>query len=176
MNNEEVIQLLQKRRHDDLNELQLIKAYFTMEKYEQLNVKLDDSIQKIMLEQKLFSLSVPKFSLFIMQFNYKHSNARLTYDIHIDYTNLSHVDVQLHSIGHIISTYLSELVDYKTLYLLNILFNETSCKQNVNVSFDIQNLANNQVNDLQTLIEQHEMQFPIKYDLKDNSMVINIII
>lgn len=175
MNNEQVIQLLQKRRHDDLNELQLIHAYIGMNKYEQLQLKMKSIIESISLEQQLFNLNIPQFTLFIVQFNYKHSHARLVYNIHIKKMNLLHVDNMLHSIGQHISTYVNNQTEETTLYEINVTFKE-KCARHILIVFEINNLTEDEQAELKILINEIGQKNLLHYFQTDVGMKIELTI
>lgn len=175
MDNQQIIQLLQKRRHNDLNELQLIKAYGEMGKLEQLKVKLAEVSEKIMLEQRLFNLSIPKFTMFIIQFNHKFSHARLTYDIHIDQASLAHVEDKLLLVINIIATFIKSLQSELTLYYIHIKFNEINCQKKAKISFQVKNLTTEKSNELKSLISQ-KMQEAVIEQNRTDELTIQIIV
>lgn len=173
MNNEQVIQLLQKRRHDDLNEWQLIHAYIGMNKYEQLQLKMKNIIESISLEKQLFNLNIPQFALFIIRFNYEHSHARLAYNIHIKQMNLLHVDNMLHSIGQVISTYVNSLTNEATLYEVNVIFKE-KCARHILIAFELNNLTEDEQTELKILINKIGRKNLLHYFQTDVGMKIEL--
>lgn len=169
MNNKEIIHLLQRRRHDELNELQMIKVYVEMNRYEQLSLKLSEISEAIKLEYRMFSLNIPQFSLFIIQYNYKHSNSRLTYDIHIKDENLSHVDEDLYLIGQFIETYINNLTCESQLFEFKISFTTNSANHIV-VSFKVINMSKEQRNQLQLLLLESDF-FINSYQMESGILI-----
>src|SRR5690625_1952293 len=80
--NDEVISLLQHYRHDLMNQVQVIKGYLSMKKYNQVNNKLNEMIEEFERDRKLMGLNVSSFALWLIRFNSLHNNIRVTYNIH----------------------------------------------------------------------------------------------
>lgn len=174
MNNEQIIQLLQRRRHDDLNEMQLLKAYFEMEKYDKFKKKLTEMVETVFLEQKLFNLHAPQFSLLITQYNYKYRNSNVTYNIHIDQADLSHVDHDLYLIGNSIAKYVNRLSSDSTLYKLNILIDREKCTKTVRVSFKINEMTVIHMNDLKCLFNKYNSHLDVTIESTEEGIIIQI--
>lgn len=173
MNNEKIIQLLRRRRHDDLNELQLIKAFIEMNRYEQLKEKFDEFIEKILLEQRLFNLNIPQFSLFLLQFNHDHCNIKLTYHIPMMQIDLSRIDDDLYLIGNTISSFMKQFLCQWTEYELNILFsNVQNGKDELKISFEISSLTNKERSKLRAIIDEKLNHLIMTCDVADNNFII----
>ena len=82
MRNEDVIELLQYYRHDLMNQVQIMKGYLSMKKYDQVSHKLDELVEGFTGERKLMNLNTPEFNLWIIRFNMWHENIRISYNIH----------------------------------------------------------------------------------------------
>ena len=82
--NEDVIELLQHYRHDLMNQVQIMKGYLSMKKYDQVSHKLDELVEGFTEERKLMNLNTPEFNLWIIRFNMWHKNIRLSYNIYTD--------------------------------------------------------------------------------------------
>src|SRR5690625_3648810 len=80
--NEDVIELLQYYRHDLMNQVQIMKGYLSMKKYDQVSHKLDELVEGFTGERKLMNLNTPEFNLWIIRFNMWHENIRISYNIH----------------------------------------------------------------------------------------------
>lgn len=80
--NDEVISLLQHYRHDLMNQVQVIKGYLSMKKYNQVDNKLNEMIDEFEQERKLMGLNASSFVLWLIRFNSLHRNIRVTYNIH----------------------------------------------------------------------------------------------
>src|SRR5699024_11677237 len=72
------------RRSSDLlmNQVQVIKGYLSMKKYNQVDNKLNEMIDEFEQERKLMGLNASSFVLWLIRFNSLHRNIRVTYNIH----------------------------------------------------------------------------------------------
>lgn len=116
MEESDVIQLLRYYRHDIMNQLQLIHGYISMDKLEMVKEKMQTYNVYLNEEQKLMNLNVPSFTLWLLFFNAKHANMRITYEIKIGEFQLTDVDVilteQHEKLFHYLHEYLPEAEYY----------------------------------------------------------------
>ncbi|MFD1018896.1 Spo0B domain-containing protein [Thalassobacillus hwangdonensis] len=91
----EVIQLLRHKRHDWMNQLQLIQGYTTMGKTEKVHATIQKTIETSQEEQKLMNLNVPYLTLWLLSFNWSHENHRLEFKIDMESQDLSYKDLTL---------------------------------------------------------------------------------
>jgi stage 0 sporulation protein B (sporulation initiation phosphotransferase) len=87
-----MMELLRMYRHDVMNDLQVVQGYASMGKVDKVQTKLAEWMEHLNEERKLMSLNIPKFALWLIQFNSVHANIRLSYDIHMENGNLHILD------------------------------------------------------------------------------------
>ncbi|MGM8364704.1 Spo0B domain-containing protein [Virgibacillus sp. W0181] len=95
MNEKKFMQFLQNYRHDILNELQIVHGYASMGNLEKVENKVSQMIASFHNERKLISLHAPKLALWVIEFNHRHENIRITYDMHTENINLEQIDDSL---------------------------------------------------------------------------------
>lgn len=95
MNEQELLCILQKYRHDVVNHIQLIHGYLSMDRPDRAKEKLDEWIQLCEQERRLASLSAPGFALWVIRFDSLYNRLRLEYHIHISNKNLSAHDYEI---------------------------------------------------------------------------------
>src|SRR5690625_252128 len=78
----DVIDILQRYRHDILNHLQIISGYAEMNRLDDVKRNLNEWSSQLDIERKLFRLKAPKFIMFLLQFAQSYKNLRLAYSIH----------------------------------------------------------------------------------------------
>lgn len=86
MKKEEIVTLLQHRRHDLVNDVQVIHGYARMEMFDKVEEKLNDFLKSTERERKLHMLQAPSFILWVETLRMKHQNFNITYDIGDDVT------------------------------------------------------------------------------------------
>lgn len=80
----EIVKLLQHRRHDLVNDVQVMHGYASMEMFDKVEEKLNEFLISTEHERKLHMLQAPSFILWVETFCMKHQNFNLTYEIHDD--------------------------------------------------------------------------------------------
>jgi|GEM_PF-1171442 len=95
MNEQELLLILQKYRHDVVNHIQLIHGYLTMDRPDRAKEKLDDWIELCEQERRLSSLRAPGFALWVIRFDSLYNRLRLEYHIHIGNMDLSAHDYEI---------------------------------------------------------------------------------
>ncbi|WP_188453517.1 Spo0B domain-containing protein [Virgibacillus oceani] len=95
MREKDIIDVLRLYRHDLMNDLQIIQGYLTMGKMDKVHDKITSCMAHFDKERKLMSLNIPKFALWLIQFNSLHATFRFTYDICIENKNLNEIDTIL---------------------------------------------------------------------------------
>lgn len=92
-----VIRLLQYRRHELMNQLQIIQGYIQINKLELAIDKIGEIVESYEQERRLFHLDIPKFTWWLFTFTLDKNWFPLTYEIlnfsqtieHLDHTILS---------------------------------------------------------------------------------------
>ncbi|MEC5422051.1 Spo0B domain-containing protein [Virgibacillus sp. C22-A2] len=125
MNEKEVVRVLQHYRHDLMNKMQIIQGYLSMGKVEIVETKVTDFLEYFNEERKLLSLNAPKFILWVIQFNNKYENFRLTYKIHTGNKKLQAIDNLLVEQFNMILVCLTKICDKTRLFELNLQISET---------------------------------------------------
>ncbi|HLR14610.1 MAG TPA: Spo0B domain-containing protein [Bacillota bacterium] len=82
MNAEEIVELLQYRRHDLVNDMQIIHGYVSMDMLDRAQEKVEEFLRKTEQERKLYMLKAPLFTICIEKFRMHQEIFTLTYDIH----------------------------------------------------------------------------------------------
>ncbi|WLV23676.1 Spo0B domain-containing protein [Aciduricibacillus chroicocephali] len=100
MNEREVMQILQKYRHDVLNQIQLLHGYLSMNRPERARELLDDWIELCDQDRRLSSLSIPQFTLWTARFDSLYSRLRMYHKINTTGIKLTHHDEELHRISN----------------------------------------------------------------------------
>lgn len=99
MNAEEIVELLQHRRHDLVNEMQVIHGYVSMNMLDKAQGKIDEFFGKTEQERKLYMLQAPSFTVCMERFRMYKEIFTLTYDIH-GMIDLHHYDEWLTKISN----------------------------------------------------------------------------
>lgn len=81
MEKEKVVQLLQHRRHDLANDIQVIHGYASMNMIDKVQEKLDDFIRATENERKLHMVAAPSFILWIELFQVHYTYFSLSYEV-----------------------------------------------------------------------------------------------
>lgn len=81
MKKEEIVQLLQYRRHDLVNDIQVIHGYASMNMIDKVQEKLEDFIRATENERKLHMVAAPSLILWIELFQIHYDHFTLTYDV-----------------------------------------------------------------------------------------------
>ncbi|WP_343752656.1 Spo0B domain-containing protein [Lentibacillus halophilus] len=124
MEEQDVIQLLRRYRHDVLNQLQVVDGYLSMEKLEKARAKLKDYTQQLQEESKLVNLNAPFFALYVFQWDTFHPNFRLTYSIHTKNRDLQYMDSLLVKWCNAIMHSAESKADVSKLYDIHVLIDD----------------------------------------------------
>lgn len=76
--------ILQRYRHDILNELQLVSGYLQLGNAKKAEELLQNFFEHMQEERKLTQLQIPAFSLWLIEFNHTHPRYQLTYEVWAD--------------------------------------------------------------------------------------------
>lgn len=95
MDSKETINLFDHRRHDQMNDLQLLLSYTAMGKIDRVEKILREKVNEANQERKLSNLNIPETALWVMSFNWNHDDIRLAYEIKLEKTDLSAYDDQI---------------------------------------------------------------------------------
>jgi len=147
----DVTTILQHYRHDLMNRLQIVQGYVNMGKLDKVESKLDEILDYYNEERKLMGLNVPAFMLWIIQFNSKYENFRLTYKIYPEYKSLYDYDSNLLENSEHIITCLNNFLDHEILYELHLEVREVKEIDKMEISFFLEGKSNIEVHDLETI-------------------------
>jgi stage 0 sporulation protein B (sporulation initiation phosphotransferase) len=89
------VDILSHSRHDWMNKLQLIKGNLSLQKYDRVNDIIEEIVIEAQQESKLCNLRMPKFSSFLMTFNWSNHHFVLEYEILGDVLSLDVYDAEL---------------------------------------------------------------------------------
>ncbi|WP_010531117.1 Spo0B domain-containing protein [Lentibacillus jeotgali] len=120
MKETDVIQILRHYRHDLMNHLQIIQGYLSMGKTDKVQKKLKDYMGQLQEEGRVVNLNAPKFALYLLQFNFLHTNFRMTYHIRTANKSLQSVDELLAERCEKVMKTIVKLSDEMQLYELVI--------------------------------------------------------
>ncbi|WP_163526471.1 Spo0B domain-containing protein [Halobacillus ihumii] len=82
MSKEEIIAILRHKRHDWMNQIQLIQGYASMGKIDKLQLQLNRISQESEQERRLLNSGAYEFSVWLLTFNWNQEQYRLVYSIH----------------------------------------------------------------------------------------------
>lgn len=108
--------MLQNKRHDLMNHLQIVQGYLSMGKVDVVADKMNHIIAEYEQERLLMNTQATQFILWTLQFNSKHENIRLTYKIHTRNINLKSLDTKLIYAGNIVTNMIREQGEASDLY------------------------------------------------------------
>lgn len=94
MGEKEIIALLRHKRHDWMNQIQLIQGYASLGKQDQLVEQLNQVKEEAEQERRLLNSHSPQFTLWMLTFNYEVQQYRLRYELKED-IDLSRHDLNL---------------------------------------------------------------------------------
>lgn len=123
---ERVVQILQHYRHDLMNRLQIVQGYVGMKNFDKVEKKLSEIVDYYNEERKLMSLNVPDFMLWIIQFDTRYENFRLTYKIHPEYKNLHASDSILVNQFHEFMERCAGILNPEELYEVKLIVEEST--------------------------------------------------
>ncbi|MEC3882616.1 sporulation initiation phosphotransferase [Halobacillus litoralis] len=81
MEEKEIIELLRHKRHDWMNQIQLLQGYATLGKQDRLLSQMEEIKEEAEEERKLLNSHSLHFSLWLLSFNWVHKTYRLRYFI-----------------------------------------------------------------------------------------------
>ncbi|MBM7644710.1 stage 0 sporulation protein B (sporulation initiation phosphotransferase) [Scopulibacillus daqui] len=81
INEIELVELLRKERHEWLNELQLIKAYLSLNRFEEIEKVIERIIIKSKNEAQISNLNIPKCAALLLTFNWYPHFFKLEYEV-----------------------------------------------------------------------------------------------
>lgn len=119
MNVEEIVELLQYRRHDLVNDMQVIQGYVSMNMLEQAQEKVDQLLEKTEQERKLYMLQAPSFIICVEKFRLQQEIFDLTYDIR-NIVNLNIHDEWLTKISNILVKEITTDFNHEHIHALHI--------------------------------------------------------
>ncbi|UOQ46259.1 Spo0B domain-containing protein [Halobacillus salinarum] len=94
MENHNFISLLRHKRHDWMNQIQLLQGYATLGKQDKLLEQIDELKAEAEQEHRLLNSKADTFSLWLLSFNSSHSQYRLVFYIK-DEVDLSRHDLTI---------------------------------------------------------------------------------
>ncbi|WP_206207822.1 Spo0B domain-containing protein [Virgibacillus profundi] len=134
----DVVQALQHYRHDLMNDLQIVQGYLSMGKADKAEAKVKEWMEYFNEERKLMSLKAPSFILWVIQFNSRYENFRLSYTIHTENKDLQKIDEKLvEQCNHIMEDFINTSNDQELYNLkLKLSLTENPSKINVRICLD----------------------------------------
>ena len=108
--------MLQNKRHDLMNQLQIVQGYLSMGKVDVVADKMTDIIAEYEQERLLMNTKATHFILWTLQFNTKHDHIRLSYKIHTNNSDLMVLDTKLVHAGNIVTNMIHEQGEDSELY------------------------------------------------------------
>ena len=138
MEEKEVVQVLQRYRHDLMNDLQIVQGYLSMGKSDKAEMKIKNCMEHFHQERKLMSLHTPLFALWVIQFNHRYNNFRINYQIHTENVNLMSIDCELTDRCEKLLDYFMVNSDKVTLYDLNLQLCRTEDSHEIELRFFIE--------------------------------------
>ncbi|UOR12169.1 Spo0B domain-containing protein [Halobacillus amylolyticus] len=115
MSKEEMIAILRHKRHDWMNQIQLIQGYASMGKIDKVQAQVDKIIQESEQERRLLNSSACDFSLWLLTFNWNQDQYRLEYTIQRD-VDLPRHDQSLTAYAKRLLTLMDEFREKDELY------------------------------------------------------------
>ncbi|MCA0982616.1 Spo0B domain-containing protein [Halobacillus yeomjeoni] len=115
MSEKEMISLLRHKRHDWMNQIQLIHGYATLGRQDRLMDQIDQLREESEQERRLLNSHSHDFSLWLITFNWKHDQFRVKYSIHED-IDLSRHDETLTAYGRRMIDLMSLHITEEALY------------------------------------------------------------
>ncbi len=94
MESHEVLHILRHKRHDWMNQIQLVQGYASMGKMERVKEHLRQIVDQAEHERRLLNCKADNFSLWLFTFNWSYNQYQLTYLLDEDIDLSSH-DKQL---------------------------------------------------------------------------------
>ncbi|MFQ3542639.1 Spo0B domain-containing protein [Halobacillus rhizosphaerae] len=98
MSNQRIISLLRHKRHDWMNQIQLIQGYASLGKQDKLLEQLDEIKEEAEQERRLLNSQAAAFSIWLLSFNWTYSQYRLTFFMK-DEVDLSSHDLDITAYG-----------------------------------------------------------------------------
>ena len=110
-NESSILEILRSVRHDYLNDLQLLKANAALNRLDRVNQIIDDMVNKAINEAKLSNLRAPKFTLFLIGYNWKSRPFSLEVEVTAEAADWTRYDDKLHTLFLEIFSVLEEISD-----------------------------------------------------------------
>ncbi|MFG6148384.1 Spo0B domain-containing protein [Halobacillus sp. B23F22_1] len=167
----EILHILRHKRHDWMNQIQLLQGYASMDKMERVKEQLYQIIEQSEHERRLLNSGAENFTLWLLTFNWSHSHYQLTYLLDGD-VDLSSHDDQLTAYAEKVITVLNEHSSSDELYEGFIHFLKTKEKFEINWSWtgefkDTADLADKLTNDEgMTVFVDHHHELKINCKLE----------
>lgn len=98
MSEKDVISLLRHKRHDWMNQIQLIHGYATLGKQDRLMDQLEQLREESEHERRLLNSHASHFPMWLITFNWNHEQFRIQYKVN-DRVDLSRHDRRLTACG-----------------------------------------------------------------------------
>ena len=87
-----MITVLRHKRHDWMNQIQLIQGYASLGKQDRLMEQLEEVKEEAEQERRLLNSGAPHFSLWLLSFNWKQEQFRLRFQLKEEDIDLSRHD------------------------------------------------------------------------------------
>ncbi len=154
MENDKIVQLLQYRRHDLVNDMQVIHGYASMQMFDKVQEKLDEFMIATEHERKLHMLGAHQFILWVEMFRMQHENFKLLYKVN-DYIDLSAHDEWITNICEKLINELNQHVHHEELYDIHLSIYKKS-EQQACIQFIIEQINKDVYENLHECLQQLE--------------------
>ncbi|WP_173916016.1 Spo0B domain-containing protein [Halobacillus sp. Marseille-Q1614] len=135
MENQEVVHLLRHKRHDWMNQMQLIQGYVAMGKMDRLQHQVNQVITEAEEERKLLNTSAYEFSLWLLTFNWEYERFRITYWVNTE-VDLSRHDRKLLACAQRMLAILDEHSHSEELYEGTLEIHQGNASEQVKLSWN----------------------------------------
>ncbi|SFF52469.1 stage 0 sporulation protein B (sporulation initiation phosphotransferase) [Halobacillus alkaliphilus] len=98
MDDKEIITLLRHKRHDWMNQIQLLQGYASLGKQERLFEQIDDIKEEAENERRILNSDAVAFPIWLISFNWKYDYYRIKYSLSEE-VDLSRHDQKLTAYG-----------------------------------------------------------------------------
>lgn len=131
MSQQDILRALQQYRHDVANHLQLISGYLSMDRSDKITENVDNWINQLENERKLFNLNLPDLTVWLLHHHVNYPHLRLTYDVSITKKQFTVYDNRLVTCLESLFRDISEWVDPVKLSNVRISFTMNQNEQPV---------------------------------------------
>ena len=163
-----IIDALRHSRHDWLNRMQMIKGNLSLGRVEEIHGLIDRFVQEARQESNLMGLSMPKFSEWILTYNWKQHPCLLEYEVLGEIHNLSHLDERV----SVWTAQFFQILEHSLdVYVENYVCITVECEEeDARFFFDFRGKLTNVQEIQEWLASQHNKWFSISYTVRDKEI------